>query len=307
MIAFVRSVIARRDVLRVDVERRRVDVREHRRRADAGDRLRGRVEREGRADHLVAAPDAHRLEREDERVGPVRDAERVRYAEVRGRLALEGLDLGPEDEAARLEDLCEPLLELRDERRVLRLDVDERDHDRPSVPRPARSGQSPLSAGSSAGAPAAGRTMRQPSHGDRATTTDRDEVVDVAEGLVEALPARPGRPAGAGEHEAPDRRAEQREPDVRPNGARKTPAGTEMNERMTGVTRPRKTAHSSQRSNQRSARSSFSASGGTTARAARATAGRGSRRAPSRAIARQVADRPGGRHRDVRGEPVPNS
>ena len=34
----------------------------------------------------------------------------------------------------------------------------------------------------------------------------------------------------------------------------------EMNERMTGVTRPRNTAHSSQRSNHRSARSSFTAS-----------------------------------------------
>ena len=37
-----------------------------------------------------------------------------------------------------------------------------------------------------------------------------------------------------------------------------SPAGTEMNDRTTGVIRPRKTAHSSHRSNQRSARSSFS-------------------------------------------------
>ena len=122
------------DVLRVDVERRGIDVGEDGRRPHAGDRLGRGVERERRADHLVAAPDPHRLEREDERVGPVGHAERARNAEIRGGLALERLHLGPEDEATRLEDLGEPLLELRDERRVLRLDVDERDHDRPSVP-----------------------------------------------------------------------------------------------------------------------------------------------------------------------------
>ncbi len=55
-------------------------------------------------------------------------------AEVRGRLALERLDLGAEDEAPGLEHFREPLLELRDEWRVLRLDVDERDHDGASVP-----------------------------------------------------------------------------------------------------------------------------------------------------------------------------
>ena len=105
---------------------------------DAGDRLGGRVERERGADHLVAGADAHRLEREHERVGAVGDADRMRHVEVRGRLALERLDLGPEDEAARLEHLGEALLELRDERRVLRLDVDERNHDDPSVPGRAR-------------------------------------------------------------------------------------------------------------------------------------------------------------------------
>ena len=77
----------RGDVLRIEVQRHRVDVGEDRRRADAGDRLGGRVERERRADHLVAAPDPERLEREDERVGAVRDADRVRHAEERGGLA----------------------------------------------------------------------------------------------------------------------------------------------------------------------------------------------------------------------------
>ena len=44
----------RRHVLGVEVQGRRVDVAEDRRRADARDRLGGRVEREGRADDLVA-------------------------------------------------------------------------------------------------------------------------------------------------------------------------------------------------------------------------------------------------------------
>ena len=88
----------RGDVLGVEVERRRVDVGEHRRRAAAGDRLGGRVEGERGADHLVARADPHRVEREHERVGAVRDADGARHAEVPGRLALEGLDVRPEDE-----------------------------------------------------------------------------------------------------------------------------------------------------------------------------------------------------------------
>ena len=119
----------RGDVVGIEIERDGVDVGEHGRRAGPGDRLGGRVERERRADHLVAGADPHRLEREDERVGAVGDADRVRDVEIRGRLALERLDLGPEDEAARLEHLGEALLELGDQRRVLRLDVDERNHD----------------------------------------------------------------------------------------------------------------------------------------------------------------------------------
>ena len=77
-----------------------IDVGEDRRRTDARDRLGRRVEGERRADHLVAGADPERLEREDERVGPVRDADRMRYAEERRRLVLECLDLRPEDEAA---------------------------------------------------------------------------------------------------------------------------------------------------------------------------------------------------------------
>ncbi len=115
----------RRDVLRVEVECHGVDVGEHGCRTDTRDRLGGRVERERRADDLVVAPDSERFEREHERVGSVRDADRMRDSEERGRFALERLDLGPEDEPAGLENRGEPLLELGDERRVLRLHVDE--------------------------------------------------------------------------------------------------------------------------------------------------------------------------------------
>ena len=128
MIAFVRSVIraATSSTSRFSVSR--VDIREHRDRADTRDRLRGRVERERRADHLVAGTNPHRLERQHERVRPVGHPDRVRHAEILGCLALERVDLGTEDEPPRLEHRREALLQLRDQRRVLRLDVDERDH-----------------------------------------------------------------------------------------------------------------------------------------------------------------------------------
>ena len=128
MIAFVLGVIAARDVLGVEVERPRVDVGEDRRRAAPRDRLGGRVERERGADHLVARADLHRVEHEHERVGAVRDADRVlgtpRYAAASSSNAV---DVRAEDEPARLEHVAEALLQLVEERRVLRLDVNERD------------------------------------------------------------------------------------------------------------------------------------------------------------------------------------
>ena len=66
------------DVGRVEVERDGIDVGEDRRRAAPRDRLGGRVERERRADHLVARADPERVEHEHERVGAVRDADRTR-------------------------------------------------------------------------------------------------------------------------------------------------------------------------------------------------------------------------------------
>jgi hypothetical protein len=122
------------DVGGVEVEAQRVDVGEDGGRAAARDGLRRRKEREGRADDLVAAPDARRVEDEHDRVGAVGDADRVLDPETRCRLLLEARNLGAEDETAALERPCERRLQLGDEGRVLRPDVNVRNrrHWRPS-------------------------------------------------------------------------------------------------------------------------------------------------------------------------------
>ena len=105
-------VIARGDVLGIEVVRRGIDVREDGRRAAPRDRLGRRVEREGGADHLVAGADAERVEHEHDRVRAVRDADRLLHAEVLRRLPLERLHVRAEDERARLEHLGERALQL---------------------------------------------------------------------------------------------------------------------------------------------------------------------------------------------------
>ena len=117
----------RGDVLRIDVERHRVDVGEHRRRASPRDRLGRRVEGERRTDDLVAGADLHRVEHEHERVGAVRDADRPLRAEVGGGLFLERVEVRPPDELAAVEHLAEACLEFGDQRLVLGMDVNERD------------------------------------------------------------------------------------------------------------------------------------------------------------------------------------
>ena len=115
------------DVLGIDVERDRVDVREHRRRAALGDRLGGRVERERRTDHFVAGPDLERIQSEHEGVRAVCDADRRLDAEIGRRFVLECLVVRPADELCRIEHLAEAGLELGDQRLVLGMDVNERD------------------------------------------------------------------------------------------------------------------------------------------------------------------------------------
>ena len=126
MIARVRARDPRGHVLDVEVERLRVDLGEDGHRAAAGDRLGRREERERGADHLVARADAHRVHDEHERVGAVRDADRLGDAQVVGGLLLERGHVRAEHEPPVLQHVGEGLLELGDQRRVLRLDVNER-------------------------------------------------------------------------------------------------------------------------------------------------------------------------------------
>src|SRR5215204_5236078 len=99
-------------ILWVEVQRLRVDLREDGSRSAPRNRLGGRVEREARADDLVASPDPERVQREHERVRPVRDPDRVLHAEEYRGLLFEGLDLRAEDESARVEDVGDSLLQL---------------------------------------------------------------------------------------------------------------------------------------------------------------------------------------------------
>ena len=113
-------------VLRFEVQGLGVDIREDGRGTHPCDRFRRREEREGRAYHLVPAADLEGVEHEDERVGAVRDADRVRHAEVRGSLPLERLDLRAQHVASGRNHGREPSLQLVDDRRQLRPHVDER-------------------------------------------------------------------------------------------------------------------------------------------------------------------------------------
>ena len=114
-------------IARVEVHRPCVDVDEHRLGAAPRDRLRGRVEREARADDLVAVAHVQSVERDHQRVRPVRDPDRMCDTEVRGGLLLEGAHVRAEDEPPRVEDFGDSLLQLVQQRRVLRLDVNQRD------------------------------------------------------------------------------------------------------------------------------------------------------------------------------------
>ena len=209
------------DVGRVEVERDGVDVGEDRRGAALRDRLGRRVEREGRADHLVARADPERVERQHEGVGAVRAADALGGAEMLRRLALERLDLGPEDEATRVERLRERRLELCAERRVLRRDVDVGDlHDRLMVAAPPR--RSRLSRNAATASTTITTT---------ATSTKRKPWSKVSQLAPSAQPI-----AAKKTHQIPLPIRVSRL--YRPKGLSKTPAGIETNERAIGVSAP---------------------------------------------------------------------
>ena len=102
--AFVRGVSAARTVSAVTQHVSRVDVAEDRHGARRRDRLGARVEGEGGHDDLVARADAERAQRDRDRLRPVGHADGVRGAEPPRELALEGLDLGAEDELPAVDD-----------------------------------------------------------------------------------------------------------------------------------------------------------------------------------------------------------
>ena len=108
------------------VEGRRVDVREDRLGAEPRDTARGREERVGRADHLVAGPDPVRHQREEDRVAAGADGDRLGRAAVVGELALERVDLGAQDELLRLHDARERGADLGAQLVVLRPQIEQR-------------------------------------------------------------------------------------------------------------------------------------------------------------------------------------
>jgi hypothetical protein len=114
------------DVLGIDIERHRVDIGEHRGRAAARNRLGRRIEGEGGADHLVARADPHRVENDHDGIGAVGDADGLLHAQVGGGLLLERPVVRPADELSALQNLSEKGLELRLQRSVLGVDVNER-------------------------------------------------------------------------------------------------------------------------------------------------------------------------------------
>ena len=89
MIALVRGVIAASSSARIDVVGARVDVDEDRLRAGERDHFARRDEGERRSDHFVAAPDAVRHQRDQQRVGAARRADAMLDADVLGELALQ--------------------------------------------------------------------------------------------------------------------------------------------------------------------------------------------------------------------------
>jgi len=114
------------DLRRIDVVGRRVDVGEDRRRADPDDCADRRKEGEGRGDDFIAGPDPFDHQRDDERVGTAGHADREVAAAVGGDFGFEFLDLGAEDEILRIGDLRNFPKNLFLDRRVLRLQIQQR-------------------------------------------------------------------------------------------------------------------------------------------------------------------------------------
>src|SRR5262249_62131116 len=101
---------------------------------------------------------------------PVRTADVLRHAELRGRFLLERLHVRAEDEAPRLDHGVDRLAEAREEWRVLRLDVDQRDSAHRAGASVARSLRIPRQRAESSAACRRRRTRRMTSQAMPATT-----------------------------------------------------------------------------------------------------------------------------------------
>ena len=111
---------------RIHVERRRIDVDEHRGCPDRGDRACGRGEGKGGHEDRVARPHSHRHQGNHERVAAARHGDAVRHP-GEGRQALfDEVDLRPEDELPVGKHRVHALAEIGLEPGALALQVEER-------------------------------------------------------------------------------------------------------------------------------------------------------------------------------------
>src|SRR5262249_20003026 len=116
----------RRRARRPRIERtaRGLDVGEHGSGAEPRDGACGGEEGEGGAEHLVAGPDAERLQGEQQRVGARAARDRVLRLAVGRELALERLDLLAEHEALALEDAIDGGAQLAADAGILRAQIE---------------------------------------------------------------------------------------------------------------------------------------------------------------------------------------
>ncbi len=109
-----------------DVESVRIDVHENGPRTEPRDAARGREKSVRRRDDRVARSDAERHEEHELRVRPRRNADRVRRARVRRDRVFKCLRFRPEHERLRIGDLLHRSEDLRFQRSVLELEVEQR-------------------------------------------------------------------------------------------------------------------------------------------------------------------------------------
>ena len=87
----------------------------------------GREEGERRRDDLIPAPDVERLQREQQRVGPARAADRVLRVRERGDGLLQLHHRLPEDEQLVVDDLVQRLDDVVLDAGVLGAEIEQRD------------------------------------------------------------------------------------------------------------------------------------------------------------------------------------